>query len=363
LSNCFFRLSTLNNRQSNSQEFPTMMAKMFYTLEETKGALAKNEEEIKQLTREGRLREFRDGPRLMFKADQVEALKAELGGGGGAGGRDQIDIGVSDTGAGIPLIDSRGGSASGIALIDSATGTPTKDDTALAADLGLSGSMGGVPSPGRPGSGSGLAGSQAGRSGISVFTPDEAEYADPSAQTNVSTGMSSGLDQVTLEGTGSGSGLLDLTRERDDTSLGVVLDEISPHGSRGGSRAGSAGGSAAGSIGGSIGGGSVGGESAIETSMPATPVARPRPGAVQVFVEATDKMTSALGGASLGAAVFVVIGLIVLIGAAMGVETPVMTMIQEQQKNSPYIVPGAGAGLAVIGFIFGLLLGKTTKSA
>lgn len=337
-----------------------MMAKMFYTLEETKGALAKNEEEIKQLTREGRLREFRDGPRLMFKADQVEALKAEMGGAGA--GRDQIDIGVSDTGAGIPLIDSRGGSASGIALIDSASGTPTKDDTALAADLGLSGSMGGVPSPGRPGSGSGLAGSQSGRSGISVFTPDEAEYADPSAQTNVSTGMSSGLDQVTLEGTGSGSGLLDLTRERDDTSLGVVLDEISPHGSRGGSRAGSAGGSAAGSIGGSIGG-SVGGESAIETSMPVAPVARPRPGAVQVFVEATDKMTSALGGASLGAAVFAIVGLIVLVGAAMGVETPVMAMIQEQMKNSPYIVPGAGAGLAVIGFIFGLLLGKTTKTA
>ena len=41
------------------------------------------EEEIKQLSREGRLREFRDGPRLMFKADQVEQLKAELGGGGG----------------------------------------------------------------------------------------------------------------------------------------------------------------------------------------------------------------------------------------------------------------------------------------
>ena len=55
------------------------MAKMFYTLEETKGALGRNEEEIKQLTREGRLREFRDGPRLMFKADQVEALKGELG--------------------------------------------------------------------------------------------------------------------------------------------------------------------------------------------------------------------------------------------------------------------------------------------
>ena len=35
-----------------------------------------------RLSREGRLREFRDGPRLMFKADQVEAIKADLAGGG-----------------------------------------------------------------------------------------------------------------------------------------------------------------------------------------------------------------------------------------------------------------------------------------
>ena len=62
-----------------------MMAKMFYTMEEAKAALAKSEEDIKQYAREGRLREFRDGPRLMFKADQVEQLKGELVGGGSSG--------------------------------------------------------------------------------------------------------------------------------------------------------------------------------------------------------------------------------------------------------------------------------------
>src|SRR5687768_10296037 len=138
-----------------------MMAKMFYTLDEAKAALGKNEEEIKQLAREGRLREFRDGPRLMFKADQVESLKAEMGGSGGGGMRDQVDLGVSDTGAPIGLVDTgRGNTGSMISLVDSDMGSrgPTgsvgglKDDTALAADLGLSGSMGGVPSPGRPGS-------------------------------------------------------------------------------------------------------------------------------------------------------------------------------------------------------------------
>ena len=52
-----------------------MMAKMFYTMEETKSALGRGEEEIKQFARDGRLREFRDGPRLMFKADQVEQAR------------------------------------------------------------------------------------------------------------------------------------------------------------------------------------------------------------------------------------------------------------------------------------------------
>src|SRR5215218_7181946 len=137
-----------------------MMAKMFYTLDETKASLGKSEEDIKQLTREGRLREFRDGPRLMFKADQVEQLKAELGG----GGLDQVDLGPSDSGAPIGLVDSRGASGSGIgiALSDNdASGMSgsgmhmqMKDDTALAQDLGLSGSIGGMPSPGRVGGGS-----------------------------------------------------------------------------------------------------------------------------------------------------------------------------------------------------------------
>ena len=79
------------------------MAKMFYTMEETKASLGRNEEEIKQLAREGRLREFRDGPRLMFKADQVEQLKGELGGGGG----DAINIAPGGE-SGAPMAGTTG---------------------------------------------------------------------------------------------------------------------------------------------------------------------------------------------------------------------------------------------------------------
>src|SRR5829696_5408903 len=104
-----------------------MMAKMFYTMEEAKGALGKSEDEIKQFAREGRLREFRDGPRLMFKADQVEQLRAELGAGGTS-----ITLAEADTGH---------GTGAGMSL---------KEDTSM--DLGPSGSLGGVPSPTRSGS-------------------------------------------------------------------------------------------------------------------------------------------------------------------------------------------------------------------
>ena len=94
-----------------------MMAKMFYTMEEAKATLGKSEEEVKQYAREGRLREFRDGPRLMFKADQVEQLKSELATGGGG-----PDLGVSDSGGLIGLVDTTGASGTSITLSEADTG-------------------------------------------------------------------------------------------------------------------------------------------------------------------------------------------------------------------------------------------------
>jgi len=215
-----------------------MMAKMFYTLEETKTALARSEDEIKQLAREGRLREFRDGPRLMFKADQVEQLKGEL-----ESGIDTVDLGVSDSGGMIGLVDTTGASGTSITLSDadtghsSGTGMRLSSDDSLGSDLGLSGSLGGVPSPARGGgtgvgmSGGGSSGGTrvgGGGGGINVFGAEDTasgERVDPSQQTVISPGF---RQQMALEGVGSGSGLLDLTRESDDTSLGAVLMRSPP---------------------------------------------------------------------------------------------------------------------------------------
>ena len=237
------------------------MAKMFYTLDETKAALAQSEDQIKQLTRDGRLREFRDGPRLMFKADQVDALKSQIAGGG-------MDLG-DGSGAPIGLADTGGGSSVGLNLADSvssglagvagsglgsglgsgvgsgAAGSGMMhlkdEDTALAADLGLSGTLGGIPSPGRTGGGSmggsmggslggSMGGSVGSRQGINVFGDDTHLPADPMAQTAMP-GLGSGASgsDLNLEGIGSGSGLLDLTRESDETSLGAELIDESEH--------------------------------------------------------------------------------------------------------------------------------------
>src|SRR5687767_10366748 len=317
-----------------------MMAKMFYTIEEAKAALDKSEEEIKQYAREGRLREFRDGPRLMFKADQVEQLKSELASGGST-----PDLGVSDSGGLIGLVDttgasgtsitlseadtgqssvaglgSLGGSASGIRLAGSGSGmnlagsgagmeAPSgtgagmsgsginlKGDTGLAVDLGLSGSLGGVPSPGRPGSGSGLSGTAGGsaRGGVNVFGPDD-EAVDPSAQTNISGGI---REQVNLEGVGSGSGLLDLTRESDDTSLGAVLDEITPGAT--GRRAAIADTAA--------GGTGIAGLSEEAPSRRST-------AAAPVYVQQLDPSALAFGGAALAGFAMLLFGMYVLISA------------------------------------------------
>jgi excisionase family DNA binding protein len=127
------------------------MAKMFYSLEEAAQKLRRPETKVLKLVEEGRLQEFRDRDRLMFKREQVDLL---------AGDGDDL------------LNKDR------YYLVDEGKGAEGFGD--LVAD------------------------------------------ADP--------------DELTLESVGSGSGLLDLMRGADDTSLGADLmmdvytpDEILEH--------------------------------------------------------------------------------------------------------------------------------------
>lgn len=151
------------------------MAKMFYTLEEAAAKLGKTPDEIRALASSGQLPEFRDRDRLMFKVEHVDLL---------AGGKEDDDIiPLADSGELEPISLASSGSASGIALDN------PKEQT-----------------------------------GISIFDADATEEADPSAQTQV-TAPAGKLEDPGRSG--SGSGLLDMTRDVDDTSLGAnLLDDV-----------------------------------------------------------------------------------------------------------------------------------------
>jgi len=317
------------------------MAKMFYTLEEAKSALGRSEDDIKQFAREGRLREFRDGPRLMFKADQVEQLRSEIAAGG-----DQVDLGVSDSGGMIDLVDTTGASGTSITLADtnagqgtafalkSGSGTGLKEETALAADLGLSGTAGGIPSPARTGSGIGSGGS---RAGINVFGADEigGGIVDPMAQTAITPGT----QEINLESVGSGSGLLDLSRERDDTSLGAVLNEI-PSDSRAGSASPADTGIAAG----------------MDLDDPRGGIDRAPLSPVTVV--AYDPLAPAFGMAALGGAIVAIIGLFALIAGVLGTSPSLLKQLDAKGPNAMMIVAGGGIAIVLILFVVGWLAGR-----
>jgi hypothetical protein len=329
------------------------MAKMFYTMDETKAALSKSEEEIRQLSKDGKLREFRDGPRLMFKADQVEGLKSEISG-------DQIGLGAGDTHAPLGLADSKTGSGTGVGMNlkgDTTAGVSgLKDDTAAGMDVGLSGSLsgsiGGGSLAGSMGGslggslgGSHTAGAVRGKGGVNVF--GEEEHADPMAQTHITPPR----DQISLEGVGSGSGLLDLTRETDDTSLGAaLLDEITPKSTRSGS------GTLPPSSGSTAGLSSI---SPIE--LPPEPV---NVGAgfapTASVIEAPDPMAPAFALGSVAASIVVLLAGFVLIGA-LATDNPLLDSripLAKMLDRSLWMLAVGGAVLAVIGFVIGAVLGK-----
>ena len=342
------------------------MAKMFYTLDETKAALGRNEEGIKQLAREGRLREFRDGPRLMFKADQVEALKADIAGGG------EISLSAPESGSGLALAaEGKSGSTAGIPI----------------ADVPQGGSVGGIPSPGKltqantgsgAGTGAGTGGSGSGmlnlggsglgsgsgmlnlggsgaasgsglsahgtRGGITIFDVDESNRVDPSAQTAINTAQN---EQLNLEGVGSGSGLLDLTRESDDTSLGAVFDELTPGKTSGGGAAPRV------------------APSSLETQQgsgvgPAI-VDTGRRASAPIFVEAADPMGAALGIASIVPIVCLGFACFILGALLLGYRPDILNELGDWQNGKVKTYIFAASGLTLLFGAVGYFVSSAMK--
>jgi len=150
------------------------MEKMFYSLEEAAAKLKKTPEDVRQLAARGQLQEFRDRDKLMFKREQVDLL---------AGGEEDM----------IPLAGDSGelslsGSGTGMKL-DAPGGKDSKE-----------------------------------QSSISIFEAETTDETDANAVTRVTNSPTAGFQDPGSSGSGTG-GLLDLTREADDTSLGAGLME------------------------------------------------------------------------------------------------------------------------------------------
>jgi len=190
------------------------MAKMFYTLDEVCSKLGKDDDEVKRMVQSGQIQEFRDRDNLMFKVEQIDLLAA------GEEDTSDVHLELDDTGGGLDVPTPEDSS---IGLADSREGTGLIDAGASGSGsiggsgLGLADSREAMDlADSREGTGTGTG------TGVSVFDTDHGgEESDKTAAGEVVE------EELGLDAVGSGSGLLDLTRESDDTSLGAeLLEEV-----------------------------------------------------------------------------------------------------------------------------------------
>jgi len=230
------------------------MAGMFYSLEEAAEKLNKTEDEVKELVKAGRLREFRDGPNLLFKVDEIESLmsdttftsseksskkppeaeeekaeKTKTEEAEETKGQEQISLEPEGEETSVPEGEETSvpeetkkpeekkepekeqaeqTKGDEVSLSEKeAEETPTDEDI-TSADTAIT------------------------SEGINVLGETDSDYplsADTKAETQAESGEAS-LEEieedVNLDSFGSGSGLLDLSLQADDTSLGGILDDI-----------------------------------------------------------------------------------------------------------------------------------------
>ena len=143
------------------------MSKMFLTIEEASERLGKSVEDVQQLINDGSLQEFKQDDQSMVKSDQVELI-ATGGGMEDSALGDQVSL--EDSFSEVIELDDASSSGSAIGLVDSNEAT-----------------------------------------GISAF------------DTALGQDAQSDDDDVNLDSFGSGSQLLDLTRESDDSMAGAEL--------------------------------------------------------------------------------------------------------------------------------------------
>jgi len=188
------------------------MAGMFYSLKEVTEKLGKSEDEVRQLVKAGRLREFRDGPNLLFKVDEVATLMGDTG---------SMTIKKEGEKPAAPQKELEAETEE----ILLAPETPAK----AGEELELSDADTAIVEEGIKVLGDTDAASTTEAAGEETFKGLRESPATPAKEAS----LEEIEDDVNLDLTGSGSGLLDLSLQADDTSLGGILDEIYTPGGEG----------------------------------------------------------------------------------------------------------------------------------
>jgi len=191
------------------------MADAFYSLQEVAAKLNKTEEEVKELVKQGRLREFHGGegdpPLPLFRVAEVEALMSDtsIAASKGASGEAEQVTGEDE----VSLAPEP---SEGPAEERESAGADTTAMTGEGIDV-----LGETDGDYKPADDT---------LGETKAVSDEGLLADDTlSETKAASGEAS-LEEieedVNLDTFGSGSGLLDLSLQADDTSLGGILDEI-----------------------------------------------------------------------------------------------------------------------------------------
>ncbi len=310
------------------------MAKMFYTLEEVAQKLGKSEDEVKEMAKRGEIQEFRDREKLMFKVEQIDLLA------GGDDDDDDMPLGLEDS--------ASSASASGLGLDVDDTGAdqqaPADEGQPEKQSEGQLAEKPNVREPDQSGGGSGLdLTDTSGDTGVSVFDSGHGEHEPQSEQTHAGEAID---EELSLESVGSGSGLLDLTRESDDTTLGAEFiedalnsedDEIELPANASGLFE------------------SAGAESPGE-SLEQQPM-----GSMPMMVESYDGAWSGFGvGAMIGtAAALVITALIAMV--AVGGATPQLATDFAESETMFWGVPGALLGVVLVCGLIGFFIGRATE--
>lgn len=260
------------------------MAQQYLSIEQVCKTLGVTEDDVKKMVGDGRLREVRDAGKRMYRVEDVERIR-------GKEGSSIVDLSLGDQAnldeseSFASALSSLADSSSSLSILDD-VGTPappTDGGSSISlssSDISLDGIPEKLPSqkpktPPKQVAGDSLSSeialladddagdkaslksaedapelglsssdvikldssedvrkkakedtriTPAAKAGISVFDDDELEVdTDPMGKTHVAPAVED------FDAVGSGSGLLDLTRESDDTSLGAeLLDVISP---------------------------------------------------------------------------------------------------------------------------------------